>query len=131
MEIWTIELNLDHDFSDTCAYHIDYLENTIKTNLRALDSDFKRDRWVLIELAYSYNEAHDKCEKIHRELCKLHNRPMKGLSFTYEEENPYKKQNLREKDIEIFFQDIADKIKEKFDLDMILVNRKSIDNAKE
>jgi len=70
-ELWIIELNLDDKYSNSTAYHIDTLSNTIKRHLLfALDST-ETDRWVTIGVARSYSEAHDECGNLHKLLCKM------------------------------------------------------------
>lgn len=69
-DIVTIELNLDDDFANACAYHVDYLSETIKRNIEHAELKQKTQRWVLVGLAYSLNEGLDKCEKLRQILCK-------------------------------------------------------------
>ena len=71
-EICTIELNLDDDFASSCAYHVDYLKQTIKRNIQDAENEHKTERWVLVGMGYSLEEALDKCEKLQRMLCEKH-----------------------------------------------------------
>lgn len=78
-EIWTIELNLDDDFSSSCAYHIDSLIRTITHNIQHAETGKKTDRWVLIGLAYGSEEALEKVHEIRMLLCKKHNKVPEDL----------------------------------------------------
>jgi len=77
--MWTIELNLDDDFASSCAYHIDEYMNTVRNNLEHASSGEKTQRWVLVGLAYTLEEASDKCKKIREMMCRIHNREIKSL----------------------------------------------------
>lgn len=90
--IWTIEINMDDDFSSCCAYHIDYLEITIKRNLLNISMKHKTENWCIVALANNYEEAHDKAKEIQLILCEANNRnPHSGLEefFNRMEEEKY------------------------------------------
>jgi hypothetical protein len=77
--IWTIELNLDYDYANACAYHVDDEKSTFKTNMRhALDGK-TTDRWVIIGYADSLQNARDRCTELRKELCKLGNKTPYGI----------------------------------------------------
>lgn len=80
-DIYTIELNLDDDFSSSCAYHVDDQSSTIRRNIEHAETGQETDRWVLVGLANSLNEALDKAEKLQRLLCHRNNRTFKDLPF--------------------------------------------------
>lgn len=79
VEIWTIEINSDDDFANACAYHVDTYSNTSSRNLRAACEKNESDRWLLVGLAETLNEALDRCEKIRQTLCKMHNKTPYGI----------------------------------------------------
>ncbi len=78
-ELCTIEINLDDDFANACAYHVDYATQTIGRNLVAVQMNYKFNRWVLIGLANSMEEGCDKAEMVRQELCKKYNRTSYGI----------------------------------------------------
>lgn len=78
-EIFTIELNLDDDFASCCAYHVDNLRNTIKRNIEHAETAQETNRWVLVGLACSMDEALEKTHKLHKILCEKHGRVLKTL----------------------------------------------------
>ena len=55
MRTWTIELNLNDDPLNSCAWHIDDLKTTCMRNLRHAVHNEKVDRWVLISVLNSEN----------------------------------------------------------------------------
>lgn len=73
-DIWTIEINQDGDFSNACAYHIDTLATTSQRNLKIACEGTKSNRWALVGLANSLEEANEKCNRLRKELCKMHDR---------------------------------------------------------
>ena len=79
MKIWTIEINADDDFANACAYHVDEYPITSARNLRAACEGKESNRWLLVGLALSLNEALDKCEKTRQHLCKMHNKIPYGI----------------------------------------------------
>ncbi len=79
MEIYTIEINLDDDFANGCAYHVDYYISTSARNLRAAGEKSEVDNWALVGLAFSLSDAMDKCEKFRQELCKMHGKKPYGI----------------------------------------------------
>lgn len=72
-EIFTIEMNLDDDFANACAYHVDDFLTTSARNIRHCCEKVQTERWALIGLASSLNEAQEKCQKIRLKLCDMHN----------------------------------------------------------
>jgi len=79
-DIFTIELNLDGDFANACAYHVDSLQRTIRRNVFLADNKKATKRWVLVGLAFSLDEAQDKAEKLRNILCEKHNRSPYGMN---------------------------------------------------
>ena len=77
--LYTIEINLDDDFANACAYHIDSFKNTSAMNLRHAVEMVKGDRWVTVGLAYSLSEASEKAHKLRAELCRRHKRTPYGI----------------------------------------------------
>lgn len=73
-KICTIELNLDDDFANSCAYHVDYLDQTIRNNISHAETNQKTNRWVLVGLALSIYEAQEKAYTLRILLCKKHGR---------------------------------------------------------
>lgn len=81
-EIWTIELNLDDDFASSCAYHIDEVMNTMLRNINHAETAQKAGRWVLVGLAHSIEEAHEKSKKLQLLLCERNNRKPLSLNIS-------------------------------------------------
>lgn len=69
-EIYVIELNLDDDFANICAYHVDSLRKIFFRNIENATRKQKPDRWVLVGFADSLDEALESCEELRRILCK-------------------------------------------------------------
>ena len=80
-EIWTIELNLNDDFSDFCAYHIDTFTNTRRRHVSAALGGRKLDPWCLVGLANGHRDAHAKCKEMHDLLCEMSGRKHKVKDF--------------------------------------------------
>jgi len=80
-EIFTIELNLDDDFSKSTAYHVDDFESTMRRNIQHAEQDEETSRWVLIGLAPSLSQACDECEQLRLWLCRRNNREPKSLGL--------------------------------------------------
>lgn len=78
-DLYTVEINLDDDFANACAYHVDSFKNTSAMNIRHAVELVKGDRWVTVGLAYSLSEASDKAHKLREELCRIHNRNPYGI----------------------------------------------------
>jgi len=87
-EIWTIELNLDADYADACAYHIDALMTTIRQNISHAEEG-KKSGWVLVGLAKSSKEANEKCKELRILLCKKNGKEHKNLPFAEIEEERF------------------------------------------
>ncbi len=77
--IYTVELNLNDDFANSCAYHVDDLMTTIKRNIKHAETAQKPDLWVLVGLAHSLGEAMEKAEKLQVLLCERNNKTPYGL----------------------------------------------------
>ena len=80
--IHTIELNLDDDYASSCAYHVDDLMSTIRTNVGQAERGQKVDRWVLVGLAHSLSEAQDKAEELRQLLCQRNNKESRNLPWS-------------------------------------------------
>jgi hypothetical protein len=94
-EIFTIEINLDDDFANACAYHVDDFLTTSARNIRHACYKTETDRWAVIGLAHSLSEALDKCQKIREMLCKMHDRTPYGMeelieNMAYEKPDGFK-----------------------------------------
>lgn len=70
----TVEINLEDDFSNSCAYHVDDLKTTLKRNIYHAENPLINGRWVLIALGSSLDDALKKCEEIQFNLCKKYNK---------------------------------------------------------
>jgi hypothetical protein len=77
--MYTIEVNLDDDISSSCAYHINDLDMTIKTNLTHAIEGTETNRWVLIGIAETLDKASDLKQKLHEKLCIIHGKEPKFL----------------------------------------------------
>lgn len=82
-DVYTIELNLDDDFSRSTAYHVDSQKNTFLRNIRHAETGKKTNRWVLVGLANSHPEALDKTWELQKLLCERNNRKPKSLELSY------------------------------------------------
>ena len=80
-EIHTIELNLDDDFASSCAYHVDDLKTTIRRNIEHAETYQQTQRWVLVGMGTSREEALRKCEKLQILLCKRNDKTPTCLNF--------------------------------------------------
>jgi len=69
-QIWTIELNLDDNPLSSFAWHIDEYKRTVLRNIRHSIVNQKSERWVLVGLATTIDEAHEKTDNL-RKLIKL------------------------------------------------------------
>jgi hypothetical protein len=72
--IFTIELNLDDDFANSRAYHVNELKRTIHANISHAETKQKTNRWALVGLAWSLEEALEKSYELRHLLCKKHGR---------------------------------------------------------
>jgi hypothetical protein len=82
-DICTIEINLNEDFANSCAYHIDYLNQTILRNIAAAErekTEHPKDAWVLVGLAHTLSEANDKCAELQKLLCQRNNKKPYGIA---------------------------------------------------
>ncbi len=80
-KIHTIELNLDDDFSSACAYHVDDFMTTMRRNIQHAEEGTKTNRWVLVGLAISFEEALHKCHELRMLLYQRNNKDPKSLGF--------------------------------------------------
>jgi hypothetical protein len=77
----TIELNLDDDFSSTCAWHICEELETISRHYNAALEDKKLNRWVYMGIANTYEDAHEYSRKIRQKMCEASGK----IESTYED----------------------------------------------
>lgn len=69
--LWCVELNLDADPMSNTSWHVDNLKKTLFQNLElAIKGPKGVNRWVIVALANSYNEAHDQCDIMQRVISK-------------------------------------------------------------
>ena len=78
-EIWTVELNLDDDFAYACAYHVDREKSTFLRNINHAVKGTETNRWAIVALAYSCDEAHEKAERLRMTLCHQYDRRPYGI----------------------------------------------------
>lgn len=69
-DVYSIEINLDDDFANARAYHIDDLRTTMRNNLKAVFTKEKRDRWVVVAIATSREAAREQVKIFREGLCK-------------------------------------------------------------
>lgn len=84
-KIHTIELNLDDDFANACAYHVDDLKHTIVRNIQHAESYQETNRWVLVGLANSLSEALDKTDELRKLLCERNKKIPYGIEKLMQE----------------------------------------------
>lgn len=82
--MWTIELNLDDDFSNTCAWHICEEVETVARHFHAALERRKLDRWVYMGAAATHEEAHKLCKGLRQEMCKRSGRQEMDLQDAYD-----------------------------------------------
>lgn len=95
--IYTIELNLDDDYASECAYHVDDQRTTFLRNIRHAVREEKTNRWAVVGLASSFEEALEKCHQLRMLLCKIHNRkPYNIEDLLYEDKEDLMNQKMYE-----------------------------------
>jgi predicted transcriptional regulator len=121
--ICTIEINLNDNFANACAYHVDYLEQTVKRNLLAASESHEMNNWALIGLANSLDEACSECEKLRQLLCKVHGKKSYGIEEILEKmgQEQEDEQNQILETLDEDLKEFRKKIKEKFDLTVNIV----------
>lgn len=65
-DFWTIEVNLDDDPFSSCSWHLDYLRGTIKDNVRRSIHNEKTDRWVLVGIQATFEEASKYADELRK-----------------------------------------------------------------
>jgi DNA-directed RNA polymerase subunit L len=83
--MWSVELNIDDKELNNCSWHIDKLNKTLKNNLRRYIYKEKVQRWVLIGICYSYEEAHKLTSELMDAIDTIRNE--KGFEFQNGEQN--------------------------------------------
>lgn len=68
--LWTIELNLDDDPLNSCAWHIDELKLTCVRNLRHCIDKEETDRWVLVSIVESADIPWGEADELRRIIAK-------------------------------------------------------------
>jgi len=79
--MYIVELNLDDDFTSPFAYHIDEVAHTIRTNLSRALSGKRVDRWSIIGIAITYEEARKICDDAKLHLCNKSGRKFQCSQF--------------------------------------------------
>ena len=79
--IWTIELNLDGNFEDSCCWHVDTFKSTSARNIRASVEKREVNNWAIVGLANNLYEANEKATLLRRTLCDMHGKKEKNLPF--------------------------------------------------
>ena len=68
-DVWTIEVNLDDDPLSSCSWHLDYLRLTIKNNVRRSIHNEKPDRWVLVGIRPTFEDASHYADELRQLIC--------------------------------------------------------------
>jgi len=79
-DIWTIEINQDEDFTNVCSYHVDTLARTSARNLKIACERINTNRWALVGIAISHEEAVQKMQRVIMELCEMHGKKPKNMN---------------------------------------------------
>lgn len=80
-ELWTIELNLDSDFEDSCSWHIDCIKDTTLRNMECALKKIPVNRWVLVGISTSLQEANNMAKHMRIVMCQIDGREPKNLPF--------------------------------------------------
>src|SRR5512135_1656637 len=78
--LYTIELNLDDDYANNCAYHVDNFIKTITRNIQHAETGQATNRWVIIGLEKSFEEAIERSKEIQKMLCIRNDKKPYGIS---------------------------------------------------
>lgn len=83
--MYTVELNLDADFSYTTSYHVCDEFETIERHSNAALSGRKLDRWVYIGIGNTMQEAQEYAKRFRERLCEKSGKVQKTLQDQYDE----------------------------------------------
>lgn len=83
--MYTVELNLDADYSFTTSYHVCEEFETISRHFDAALTGRKLDRWVYIGSGKTFKEALEFAQGFRERLCEKSGKSAKNMQDQYDE----------------------------------------------